>query len=47
MSENDHLRLNETFYLRKYKPRAHSIPEKNVLTSQTFYFILENILKRF
>ena len=38
MSENDpdNVSLYEAFYIRKCKP--HSIPEKNVLNSQTFYF---------
>ena len=47
MSENDpaNLLLSGAFYIRKYKPT--SIPEKNVLNSQTFYCILETLLKRF
>ena len=48
MSENNHayLRLYEAFYIRSAS--LHSIPGRNVVNSQTFYFsILETILKRF
>ena len=42
MSENDpdNLSLYEAFYRKKESASAslHSIPEKNVLNSQTFYF---------
>ena len=54
MSENDpaNLRLYDAMkHFTSESASLHSIPEKNVLNSQTFYFsfffFLETILKRF